>query len=362
MSRRDAEDPAEPRDGSSPRTDASPQGPDSVRRTHPGADRYSGDPNTRVPEGRPDPRHPFNGPPHPPAPPGPSGPQVPQGPRPSHGPSGPVGPQGPQGPFGHQRPGPPPAGEAPPRRQGDGAPPRRYTSPSGPQVPPGSSGPQHPWAGPHTVRTPPSGQVPPRPGPRAPSGPPRARANDSIAEAFLSGTSGMPAPPVPESPRETPAPRPRPPHRVAPPNGPGRTPPPNPYPWHGPGPEQTSPPGALRNTPPRGPVPPAVAAAPEPATVGPEAPARPVASERSEQRPRPKDEAESSGVDSESFASSTFDPVPSAKGMEAWADIVDRTPPMPGGFEERIVNVRAVPASLFGRALFRVSFGRIKVG
>ena len=181
---------------------------------------------------------------------------------------------------------------------------------------------------------------------------------------------------------------------MAPPNGPGRTPPPNPYPWHGPRPEQTSPPGAPRNTPPRGPVPPAVAPAPEPATVGqeapapvrepatesasepvraegtllpeeplwPEAPARPMASERSEQRPRPKDEAESSGVDSESFASSTFDPVPSAKGMEAWADIVDRTPPMPGGFEERIVNVRAVPASLFGRALFRVSFGRIKVG
>lgn len=92
------------------------------------------------------------------------------------------------------------------------------------------------------------------------------------------------------------------------------------------------------------------------------APVQPVAPERSEQRPRPEDEAESSGVDSEPFASSTFDPVPSAKGIEAWADIVDRTPPMPGGFEERIVNVRAVPASLFGRALFRVSFGRIKVG
>ncbi|MGW9556139.1 hypothetical protein ACWGSK_16695 [Nocardiopsis sp. NPDC055551] len=94
----------------------------------------------------------------------------------------------------------------------------------------------------------------------------------------------------------------------------------------------------------------------------PAAPVQPAAPERPEQRTRPKDEAESSGVDSEPFASSTFDPVPSAKGIEAWADIVDRTPPMPGGFEERIVNVRAVPASLFGRALFRVSLGRIKVG
>ncbi|SIO86891.1 hypothetical protein [Nocardiopsis sp. JB363] len=83
---------------------------------------------------------------------------------------------------------------------------------------------------------------------------------------------------------------------------------------------------------------------------------------RPEPRPRPKNEAESSGVDSESFASSTFDPVPYAKGIEAWADLVDRTPPMPGGFEERIVKVRAVPTSLFGRVLFRASFGRIKVG
>lgn len=94
----------------------------------------------------------------------------------------------------------------------------------------------------------------------------------------------------------------------------------------------------------------------------PTAPVRPASREQPEQRDRPKDEAESSGVDSEPFASSTFDPVPSTKGIEAWADIVDRTPPMPGGFEERIVKVRAVPASLFGRALFRVSFGRIKVG
>lgn len=94
----------------------------------------------------------------------------------------------------------------------------------------------------------------------------------------------------------------------------------------------------------------------------PSAPVRPETSERPEQRPRPKDEAEPSSADPEPFASSTFDPVPSAKGGEAWADIVDRTPPMPGGFEERIVNVRAVPASLFGRALFRMSFGRIKVG
>lgn len=97
-------------------------------------------------------------------------------------------------------------------------------------------------------------------------------------------------------------------------------------------------------------------------TLRPEEPLWPAAPEQAEQRTRPKDEAESSGVDSEPFASSTFDPVPSAKGIEAWADIVDRTPPMPGGFEERIVNVRAVPASLFGRALFRVSLGRIKVG
>ncbi|MBR8744830.1 hypothetical protein [Nocardiopsis sp. MG754419] len=93
-----------------------------------------------------------------------------------------------------------------------------------------------------------------------------------------------------------------------------------------------------------------------PAEHGAAAPAR-----SPEARPGPQAVAAPPGA-AEPFPSSTFDPTPLARGVEAWTDAVEQTPPMVGGFEERIVNVRAVPTSLVGRALFRVSFGRIKVG
>ncbi|MGW5876823.1 hypothetical protein ACWFMI_09790 [Nocardiopsis terrae] len=50
-------------------------------------------------------------------------------------------------------------------------------------------------------------------------------------------------------------------------------------------------------------------------------------------------------------------------GTEPWSAAAPARPlPVPGGFEERIAGVRAVPASLLGRALFRASFGLLKVG
>ncbi len=55
--------------------------------------------------------------------------------------------------------------------------------------------------------------------------------------------------------------------------------------------------------------------------------------------------------------------VPSAfSGIEAWTTAVDRRGPIPGGFEERLSEVRPVPASLVGRLLFRASFGLVKLG
>ncbi|WP_146223281.1 hypothetical protein [Nocardiopsis sp. L17-MgMaSL7] len=58
------------------------------------------------------------------------------------------------------------------------------------------------------------------------------------------------------------------------------------------------------------------------------------------------------------FAPSSF----SGTGIQAWTTAVDRTGPVPGGFEARISEVRPVPTSLVGRLLFRVSFGLIGGG
>ena len=76
----------------------------------------------------------------------------------------------------------------------------------------------------------------------------------------------------------------------------------------------------------------------------------------------PHKEAVPTAEVSELSAASTFDPTPFAKGVQAWTEAAEEPAPMPGGFEERIANLREVPTSWLGRTIFRAGFGRIKVG
>ncbi len=175
--------------------------------------------------------------------PGPQGYAAPSGPQPAGGrtppggqdarqrgtaaPSGPQPPQAgawfPEGPV-HGR-GTPPGGvrgEEWPPRQGPFPPAPYAVEPPGPHEPTGPN--QATWAGPSGPQRPPAA-----PG----DTPPRAFAQDSVAEAFLSGTP-MPAP-QPQQPPEPPR-GPQRPRRYGPPSGPQQPQPPQPpqQPWRGP--------------------------------------------------------------------------------------------------------------------------------
>ncbi|NKY99679.1 hypothetical protein [Nocardiopsis alborubida] len=54
---------------------------------------------------------------------------------------------------------------------------------------------------------------------------------------------------------------------------------------------------------------------------------------------------------------------PPAGGIESWIDAVDdRRTPVQGGYEQRIAEVRSVPASSWRRAVFAVTGGRLNLG
>ncbi|WP_150251074.1 hypothetical protein [Nocardiopsis deserti] len=54
---------------------------------------------------------------------------------------------------------------------------------------------------------------------------------------------------------------------------------------------------------------------------------------------------------------------PAVRGIESWIDAVDdRRTPVQGGYEQRIAEVRSVPASSWRRAVFAVTGGRLNLG
>ena len=376
MNRSEGKGPEGPEHGVPTREGERPEGPESRR--------------SRPPAPGPGPhRYPTAPAPWPPGTPAPSAP--------THDPRAVQGPP----------PGPRPSGTPQGRPAGTHSGPPRSGGRSGPQVPPvppvspGGSGPQAPQRAPGP-------RIPQgAPGPRTPPGAPRVRATDAVAEAFLSGAAFQtPVPPVSQPERNVPAvPPPPPPSRGVTPQGEhGRTPsrPPTP------------PEGApyVRQTPPGGSVPPSIGArgsgaptapdahvphalgapqAPEPSgevtppnsseqntetrqawsTTPPTTPRYegppPPAQTWSEALPRPVDSTPKAGTETHTHtpaptASMAFDSTPSAEESRAWVDAAEEAPPMPGGFEERIVNVRSVPTSWVGRTVFRASLGRIKVG